>query len=87
MDWEGYLFHDKFYRLEYENSVSELRNATESEFQFIDRAMIAKDEIIGTKLGCGRKIKGKKFATTSQDNPLYFKTPKLMNGKYPKKVK
>ena len=73
--------------MEYENSVLELRDATEFEFQFMDRAMITKNEIVGEQLKCGRKIKGEKFAKSTKDNPIHFKTPKLRKGKYPKKVK
>ena len=73
--------------MEFENSVLELRDASEFEFQSMDRAMIGKDEIIGKQLKCGRKIKWEKFAKSTQDNPIHFKTPKLRKGKYPKKVK
>ena len=44
-------------------------------------------KIIGNQLNCGRKIKGEKFVKTTKENPIYFKTPKLKKGKYPKKVK
>ena len=73
--------------MEFENSIFELRDVTEFEFQSMDRAMIGKDELIGTQLKCGRKIRGEKFAKSTKDNPIGFKTPKLRKGKYPKKVK
>ena len=51
------------------------------------RAMIEDGEILGKPLKCGRKVGGKAFAKSTRDSPIYFKTPKLLKGKYPQKVK
>jgi len=48
---------------------------------------MSEERKLGRKqLKCGRKVNGEAFAKSTRDSPIFFKTPNLFKGKYPKKA-
>ena len=79
---KGSFFDGKIYRVTLKNSAPELRTITRT--KSLDRSMFkSKKQIKSLKqIRCGKKFKGAKFAASTFDEPILWKSRKLHKGGY-----
>ena len=77
-----YIFNDKTYRVTYKNYALELKTIPQT--KSLDRSVFKSKKGIKPlrKIKCGKKFKGKKFAKSTLDKPIMWKSRKLHNGGY-----
>ena len=76
------VFNDKTYRVTYKNHALELKTIPKT--KSLDRSVFKskKDIKLLKKIKCGKRFKGKKFAKSTLDKPILWKSRKLHKGGY-----